>query len=84
MCAVCVEFDLCLECFSAGVELRGHKYWHSYRVIEPLNFSFFTSDWSANEEQLLLEGLEVIFTVPPTVSVLTLLVVWHGQLAGCC
>jgi len=59
LCAVCVEFDLCVECFSAGVELRGHKYWHGYRLIEDLRFSFTTPDWSANEEQLLLEGLEL-------------------------
>lgn len=59
LCAVCVEFDLCVECFSAGVELRGHKYWHNYRLVEDLRFSFLTPDWTANEEQLLLEGLEL-------------------------
>eukprot|EP01127_Copromyxa_protea_P017274 TRINITY_DN523_c2_g1_i1.p1 TRINITY_DN523_c2_g1~~TRINITY_DN523_c2_g1_i1.p1 ORF type:complete len:479 (+),score=82.59 TRINITY_DN523_c2_g1_i1:153-1589(+) len=59
LCAVCVEFDLCVECFSAGVELRGHKYWHNYRVVEDLRFSFLTPEWSAQEEQLLLEALEM-------------------------
>eukprot|EP01127_Copromyxa_protea_P001912 TRINITY_DN11815_c0_g1_i1.p1 TRINITY_DN11815_c0_g1~~TRINITY_DN11815_c0_g1_i1.p1 ORF type:complete len:457 (-),score=75.18 TRINITY_DN11815_c0_g1_i1:40-1410(-) len=59
LCAVCVEFDLCIECFSAGVELRGHKFWHGYRVVEDLNFCFLSPDWSATEEQLLLEGLEL-------------------------
>jgi len=58
-CAICPEFDLCLECFSVGVELRGHKNWHDYRVIDDMHFPFLTRDWSAEEEQLLLEGLEL-------------------------
>jgi transcriptional adapter 2-alpha len=58
-CAVCPEFDLCLECFSVGVELRGHKNWHDYRVIDDMHFPFLSRDWSAEEEQLLLEGLEL-------------------------
>jgi len=48
-----------LECFSAGVELRTHKAWHNYRVIEELDFPLLCPDWTANEEQLLLEGLEL-------------------------
>jgi hypothetical protein len=48
-----------VECFSAGVELRGHKYWHNFRVIEDLRFPFVAPDWTAHEEQLLIEGLEV-------------------------
>jgi len=58
LCAICTEFDLCLECFSGGVELKGHKFWHDYRIIEDLRFPFL-DDWTVAEEQLLLEGLEL-------------------------
>uniref|UniRef100_A0A7N1A2B7 ZZ-type domain-containing protein n=1 Tax=Kalanchoe fedtschenkoi TaxID=63787 RepID=A0A7N1A2B7_KALFE len=32
-CAVCVDFDLCVECFSVGVEIHPHKSNHPYRVM---------------------------------------------------
>jgi transcriptional adapter 2-alpha len=32
-CAVCMDFDLCVECFSVGVELNRHKNSHPYRVM---------------------------------------------------
>lgn len=32
-CAVCVDFDLCVECFYVGVELNRHKSSHPYRVM---------------------------------------------------
>mmetsp|Transcript_2273 Transcript_2273/g.2550 ORF Transcript_2273/g.2550 Transcript_2273/m.2550 type:complete len:464 (+) Transcript_2273:35-1426(+) len=53
------DFDLCVECFSAGVEIGKHKNWHEYRVMENLHFPFFSEDWGADEEFLLLEGLEI-------------------------
>ena len=31
-CVVCPEFDLCVECFSRGVECGEHKNDHPYRV----------------------------------------------------
>ena len=30
-CAECSDFDLCVECFSVGVELHPHKASHKYR-----------------------------------------------------
>lgn len=59
-CSVCPEgaSDLCLECFITGVELKGHQYCHNYRVIDNMHFPFFEPGWSADEEYLLLEGLE--------------------------
>jgi len=57
-CAVCEEFEVCIECFIAGVELKGHKSNHNYRVIDNMHFPFFETSWSADEEYLLLEGLE--------------------------
>lgn len=32
-CAVCPDFDLCIECFSVGVEVHPHKSNHPYRVM---------------------------------------------------
>ena len=44
-CAVCPDFDLCLECFSVGVEIHPHKRSHAYRVVDNLSFPLFTPDW---------------------------------------
>lgn len=32
-CAVCSDFDLCIECFSVGAEVKPHKSNHLYRVM---------------------------------------------------
>ena len=32
-CAVCVDFDLCIECFSVGVELGEHQSFHAYSLL---------------------------------------------------
>lgn len=46
-CNKCPDFDLCVECFSVGVEITPHKSHHSYRVIvsiqikEPFIYLFF-------------------------------------------
>jgi transcriptional adapter 2-alpha len=58
-CAVCAEFEMCLECFSVGAQLRNHCKDHNFRVIDNMHFPFFEVTWSADEEMLLLEGLEV-------------------------
>ncbi|KAJ3302588.1 Transcriptional adapter ada2 [Kappamyces sp. JEL0829] len=58
-CAICSDFDLCVPCFSSGVELNDHKRTHDYRVIDALDFPIFESDWGADEEILLVEGLEL-------------------------
>ncbi|KAL2623003.1 hypothetical protein R1flu_003208 [Riccia fluitans] len=57
-CAKCSDFDLCLECLSVGVEPHPHKANHPYQVIENLAFPLVTFDWNADEELLLLEGVE--------------------------
>ncbi|KAL1212006.1 Transcriptional adapter ADA2a [Cardamine amara subsp. amara] len=56
-CALCMDFDLCVECFSVGVELNPHKNSHPYRVMDNLSFSLVTFDWNADEEILLLEAI---------------------------
>lgn len=58
-CAVCQDFDLCIECFSVGVELTPHKSNHPYRVMDNLSFPLICPDWSAEEEMLLLEALDM-------------------------
>eukprot|EP01132_Coremiostelium_polycephalum_P001249 gene1249-1576_t len=58
-CSVCQDFDLCLECFSVGVEISPHKNYHDYHVVENMHFPMFTEDWGADEELLLLEGIEM-------------------------
>jgi transcriptional adapter 2-alpha len=58
-CAECHEFDLCLDCFSVGVEIQSHKRTHSYRVMEKLDFPVLSSDWTAHEELMLLHALDL-------------------------
>lgn len=56
-CAVCKDFELCTDCFGAGIKMGSHENTHAYRVSDCLDFPIFTLDWSAGEELLLLEGL---------------------------
>ncbi|XP_050238438.1 transcriptional adapter ADA2-like isoform X2 [Mercurialis annua] len=58
-CAVCPDFDLCVECFSVGAEVTPHKSSHSYKVMDNLSFPLICPDWNADEEILLLEGIEM-------------------------
>ncbi|CAL5403338.1 unnamed protein product [Camellia sinensis] len=58
-CVMCPDFDLCVECFSVGAELTPHKSNHPYRVMDNLSFPLICSDWNADEEILLLEGIEM-------------------------
>ncbi|KAJ8770441.1 hypothetical protein K2173_017932 [Erythroxylum novogranatense] len=58
-CAVCPDFDLCIECFSVGAEVTPHKCNHLYRVMDNLSFPLICPDWNADDEILLLEGIEM-------------------------
>ncbi|GER56332.1 transcriptional adapter ADA2 [Striga asiatica] len=58
-CAVCSDFDLCVECFSVGGEVHPHKNGHPYRVMDILSFPLICPEWNADEEMLLLEGIEM-------------------------
>ena len=44
-CAVCADFDLCLPCFSVGVNLWPHRNSHAYRVVDNLAFPVFHPEW---------------------------------------
>lgn len=58
-CAVCADYDSCLDCFSVGAALYPHKPEHAYRLIEVVHTPIFQQGWSADEEDKLLEGLEL-------------------------
>ncbi|KAK6117810.1 hypothetical protein DH2020_048437 [Rehmannia glutinosa] len=58
-CVICSDFDLCVECFSVGAEVYPHKSNHPYRVMDNLAFPLICPDWNADEEMLLLEGIEM-------------------------
>ena len=57
-CMECENFDLCLECFSQGKEIGKHLNCHRYRIIPSLHFPLLTNDWGADEEFMLLQGIE--------------------------
>ncbi|XP_030972601.1 transcriptional adapter ADA2 [Quercus lobata] len=58
-CFNCPDFDLCIECFSVGAEVQPHKSNHPYRVMDNLSFPLICPDWNADDEILLLEGIEM-------------------------
>ncbi|XP_044495168.1 transcriptional adapter ADA2b-like isoform X2 [Mangifera indica] len=58
-CAICPDFDLCVECFSVGAEVTPHKSNHPYKVMDNLSFPLICPDWNADDEMLLLEGIEM-------------------------
>ncbi|KAK4743946.1 hypothetical protein SAY87_010258 [Trapa incisa] len=58
-CAFCPDFDLCVECFSVGAEVTPHKSNHPYQVMDNLSFPLISPDWNADDEILLLEGIEM-------------------------
>nr|CAG4634755.1 EOG090X058A [Alona affinis] len=60
-CTVCVDYDLCFQCFSLGCEIGPHKPNHSYKFI-PLN-EFYqrgnnSATWIAREDYQLLDAIE--------------------------
>ena len=57
-CAVCADYDSCLDCFSVGAALKPHEPTHAYRLIRYTLDPVYQINWSADEEERLLEGLE--------------------------
>lgn len=72
-CEECPGISLCLHCFAEGRELEQnplkglssaregkfrHRKSHAYRIIDHVVQPIFEKDWSADEELLLLEGIE--------------------------
>jgi len=58
-CDVCTDLRLCAECFAQGAEFDSHKNDHNYCVIELPDFPICDANWTAEEELLLLEGIEL-------------------------
>lgn len=59
-CATCKDFDICLQCFSAGAEIGTHKNDHPYKFldaggVEPV---VNRTRWSAKEQLQLIIGIE--------------------------
>ncbi|XP_015123502.1 transcriptional adapter 2B isoform X1 [Diachasma alloeum] len=59
-CVECQEFDLCLQCFSAGAEIGQHKNNHSYQFMDSGTISIFSGrgNWTAREHLRLLDAIE--------------------------
>ncbi len=57
-CAECVEYDLCVKCFTEGSSSGTHKPWHDYHIVEKHSYPIFSEDWGADEELSLIEGAE--------------------------
>eukprot|EP00112_Aurelia_sp_Birch-Aquarium-sp1_P024825 Seg800.8 transcript_id=Seg800.8/GoldUCD/mRNA.D3Y31 product="Transcriptional adapter 2-beta" protein_id=Seg800.8/GoldUCD/D3Y31 len=57
-CADCADFDLCIKCFSTGMEMGDHKKDHGYQLVDNGTFPILIEDWTAEEEMLLLDGIE--------------------------
>ncbi|EEB14911.1 transcriptional adapter, putative [Pediculus humanus corporis] len=60
-CVDCSEFELCLQCFSAGAEIGPHKNDHAYQLVnsEAVGLTFGKSQWTAREELHLLDAIEL-------------------------
>lgn len=56
-CAECINFDLCLQCFSCGAEIGRHRKTHDYQIINYGNFPLYPNEkgWTAGEEIEFLE-----------------------------
>nr|XP_009858022.1 transcriptional adapter 2-beta isoform X1 [Ciona intestinalis] len=57
-CSECGDMKLCLTCFSKGAEPRSHLKSHDYKIIDNGTFSLHDPNWSAVEEQLLIDSVE--------------------------
>ena len=58
-CAECDNVELCGDCFSSGVNIGSHLSTHNYRVIDCLETTILTKEWTIHEELMLLEAIEV-------------------------
>lgn len=51
--------EICPKCFLEGKESENHKKISPYRVIQKLDFSILEEGWTAHEELVFLEALEL-------------------------
>ncbi|KJE96862.1 hypothetical protein CAOG_07122 [Capsaspora owczarzaki ATCC 30864] len=61
-CAECENVQLCVNCFTQGVEVEGvtcnHRNTHDYRVIDNYQYPVLEAGWTAQEELALLDAIE--------------------------
>ncbi|CAL1529449.1 unnamed protein product [Lymnaea stagnalis] len=59
-CTECVDFDLCLQCFSFGAEVASHRREHSFTIKNDQGPCIFedSARWSLAEENMLLDAVE--------------------------
>ncbi|XP_067942084.1 transcriptional adapter 2-beta-like [Watersipora subatra] len=61
-CNICIDYELCLECFSCGAESGAHKADHEYQPLndgfQPLFHTTDAVNWTGKEELTLLESIE--------------------------
>ncbi len=59
-CAICPKTIYCLECLASQ---RGEKekdtHKHDYHIIDKLNMPLFNTEWTCNEEMLLIIGKQI-------------------------
>ncbi|KAK4885225.1 hypothetical protein RN001_001496 [Aquatica leii] len=60
-CCICVDFDVCLQCFASGAEIGPHRNDHSYKFVDHCAVSIFggRGSWTGREELQLLEAIEI-------------------------
>lgn len=58
-CAVCDNLCLCVNCFASARSKGAHTSKHAYQVIDPMKFPVLDATWTAKEEVMLLEGLQL-------------------------
>lgn len=56
-CSECENVSLCCRCFSQGIEKHTHKSYHKYRVMKHDIVLFEKSNWTAEEELIMLDIL---------------------------
>ncbi|KAJ5069713.1 transcriptional adapter 2-alpha [Anaeramoeba ignava] len=58
ICGECENTTICTDCLKEGKEGSGHKSGHKYRIIRPTQTHIFSTEWTMDEEILLLEATE--------------------------
>ncbi|GIQ87971.1 transcriptional adaptor 2 [Kipferlia bialata] len=58
-CIECRDWALCLDCFLAGVEVKGHKRTHAMYPRGNYNRVLFKDGWTVDEGLYMLEALEM-------------------------
>lgn len=60
-CCICIEFDICLQCFANGAEIGPHRNDHSYKFVDHGAVSIFggRGNWTGREELQLLDAMEL-------------------------